>query len=269
MRNDLIIANSEEPATDQPTPGGWQAWRPWLLLGAAAAGWWLVYSNLLPLAEWITFDLLGLSPTSEFGLALATQFLHYPPISEVAIDIEEAVWDRAEVAGQSLPANFVNSAVKRTMRLVASSSGVEIRSGISDLQLIKTSGSSFTGFLADTFTTLAPATSRLLQTNISMHWGYTRAGADYDSVWRQVRDVTMSTFAEHRSYSVQHSLFTIAEAILSCIDVVADVEIALPNQHCQVVDMSPFGLENRDEIFVPMAQPFGLITARISRSDLS
>jgi uncharacterized membrane protein YraQ (UPF0718 family) len=80
MRNDLLISNSEEPATDQPTPGGWQAWRPWLLLGVAAVGWWLVYSNLLPLAEWITFDLLGLSPTSEFGMALAFFLYDVPKI---------------------------------------------------------------------------------------------------------------------------------------------------------------------------------------------
>ena len=80
MRNDLLLSGSDSSSQDQPTPGGWQIWRPWLLLGAAAVGWWIVYSNLLPLAEWITFDLLGLSPTSEFGQALAFFLYDVPKI---------------------------------------------------------------------------------------------------------------------------------------------------------------------------------------------
>ena len=80
MSNDLLISDSELSPQDQPAPGRWQALRPWLLLGAAAVGWWFVYSNLLPLAEWITFDLLGLSPTSEIGLALAFFLYDVPKI---------------------------------------------------------------------------------------------------------------------------------------------------------------------------------------------
>ena len=80
MSNDLLISDSDLSPQDQPSPGRWQALRPWLLLGVAAVGWWFVYSNLLPLAEWITFDLLGLSPTSEFGLALAFFLYDVPKI---------------------------------------------------------------------------------------------------------------------------------------------------------------------------------------------
>ena len=80
MSNDLLISDSDLSTQDQPTPSGWQTLRPWLLLGVAAVGWWFVYSNLLPLAEWITFDLLGLSPTSEIGLALAFFLYDVPKI---------------------------------------------------------------------------------------------------------------------------------------------------------------------------------------------
>ena len=72
MRNDMLLNDSDAPVEDRRGPGGgWQAWRPWLLVGAAAVGWWLLYPALLPLAEWITFDLLGLSPASQLGMALA------------------------------------------------------------------------------------------------------------------------------------------------------------------------------------------------------
>ncbi len=80
VSNDLLISDSDLSTQDQPTPSGWQALRPWLFLGVAAVVWWFVYSNLLPLAEWITFDLLGLSPTSEIGLALAFFLYDVPKI---------------------------------------------------------------------------------------------------------------------------------------------------------------------------------------------
>ena len=81
MRNDMLLNDSDAPVEDRRGPGGgWQAWRPWLLVGAAAVGWWLLYSTLLPLAEWITFDLLGLSPASQFGMALAFFLYDVPKI---------------------------------------------------------------------------------------------------------------------------------------------------------------------------------------------
>ncbi|MCB0023431.1 MAG: hypothetical protein KDD91_10405, partial [Caldilinea sp.] len=81
MRNDILLNAPDSPTQDQRGPqGGWQAWRPWLLVGAAAVGWWLAYSALLPLAEWITFDLLGLSPASQLGMALAFFLYDVPKI---------------------------------------------------------------------------------------------------------------------------------------------------------------------------------------------
>ena len=40
----------------------------------------------------------------------------------------------------------------------------------------------------------------------------------------------------------------------------------MPNRHHLLVDLSPFGLDNPNEIFVATDQPFGVIEARISRS---
>ncbi len=80
MRHDLLISGSEEPATRQPTPGGWQAWRAWLVVSAAALLWWLAWNSILPLAEWVTFDLLGLAPASALGAALAFFLYDVPKI---------------------------------------------------------------------------------------------------------------------------------------------------------------------------------------------
>jgi urate oxidase len=39
----------------------------------------------------------------------------------------------------------------------------------------------------------------------------------------------------------------------------------MPNKHHPPVDLSPFGLENRNEIFVATEEPHGLIEAMVVR----
>ncbi len=55
-------------------------WRAWLIVALAAVGWWLAYRSLLPLANWIAFDLLGLSPLSQLGSAVAFFLYDVPKI---------------------------------------------------------------------------------------------------------------------------------------------------------------------------------------------
>jgi urate oxidase len=43
------------------------------------------------------------------------------------------------------------------------------------------------------------------------------------------------------------------------------MELAMPNKHCLLVDLSRFGQTNPNEIFVPTDEPYGNIVARISR----
>ncbi|MBE2239923.1 MAG: permease [Caldilineaceae bacterium] len=81
MRKDLLLSGADSPDQAQPAPrSGWRTWRPWLLVAIAAMGWWIVYTNLLALTEWITFDLLGLSPASALGMALAFFLYDVPKI---------------------------------------------------------------------------------------------------------------------------------------------------------------------------------------------
>ena len=41
--------------------------------------------------------------------------------------------------------------------------------------------------------------------------------------------------------------------------------MAMPNKHCLLIDLSPFNLENENEIFVPIDEPHGQIEATIER----
>ena len=56
-----------------------------------------------------------------------------------------------------------------------------------------------------------------------------------------------------------------AEAALESCTAIDEVEIAMPNRHCLLVDLSRFGQDNPNEIFVPTDEPHGYIEARVRR----
>jgi urate oxidase len=53
-------------------------------------------------------------------------------------------------------------------------------------------------------------------------------------------------------------------ALAACPEIRA-VTLAMPNLHCLRIDLSPFGRENRNELFVPTDEPHGQIEATITR----
>ncbi len=59
------------------TPALWQVWGPVIL---AAIVWWLLYQSLLPLANWLTFSLIGLSTDSHLGQSVAFFLYDVPKI---------------------------------------------------------------------------------------------------------------------------------------------------------------------------------------------
>ena len=74
-------------------------------------------------------------------------------------------------------------------------------------------------------------------------------------------------FAEHQSESVQHTLYRDGAGRARHHPAeVAAIRLVMPNRHHLPVDLSRFGLENRNEIFVATEEPHGLIEATIARA---
>ena len=48
---------------------------------------------------------------------------------------------------------------------------------------------------------------------------------------------------------------------------VESVRMVLPNLHHWLADLSPFGQENRNEIFIATREPYGLIDATVRRGE--
>lgn len=201
-----------------------------------------------------------------FALSLAEHFLERnPKVSRVTIDILEHVWRRIEVGGKDSGYSFLrHGPEKRSAQVRLDRQEVEVRAGIADLLILKSAQSAFSGFPRDEYTTLPETRDRLLATSLTATWRYD-AGIAYGPAWRVVRNTLLETFATHRSESVQHTLHAMGQAVADTVPEVAEIHIVMPNRHHLPVDVTPFGLSNRNEVFVATEEPFGLIQATVRR----
>jgi urate oxidase len=140
-----------------------------------------------------------------------------------------------------------------------------VRSGIEDLLILKTTGSGFEKFARDEYTTLRDTTDRILATNAMAAWLYRKKPGSYSATNRKILGAMLEVFAERYSPSVQTTLYEMGEAALKAAPEISEVTLRLPNQHCLLIDLSPFGLENKNEIFVPTEEPHGVIEATVTR----
>ena len=77
----------------------------------------------------------------------------------------------------------------------------------------------------------------------------------------------LTTFATQMSFAVQETMYEMGDAVLKAVGEIARIEIRLPNKHRIPVNLQPFGLENNNEIFVWTDEPFGDISATVTRAE--
>jgi len=206
-------------------------------------------------------------PPEEFGERLARHFLGACPAARRAVlAIAVNRWDRANVSDAPHEHTFVRGPAERRLATVqVDETGVGVEAGLEGLGLLKTTGSGFAGFLHDAYTTLPETGDRILATDVEARWKYVRPPRDYTGAWSAARASLLETFARHRSASVQQTLYAMGEAALARCDEIGEIRLILPNRHHLLVDLSPFGLDNPNEIFVATREPYGRIEAVIVR----
>ncbi len=204
----------------------------------------------------------------EFGKKLINFFLsRNPQVSAAEVSISEKAWEHLRNGGKPHPTTFVQaSGETQTTNVTRTGAGQYcIRSGFENLVIMKTSGSAFEGYIQDSLTTLQPAKDRLFGTAVRAKWSYERADVAFNSLRVKVREILLAQFAGHDSKSVQHTLYAMGKAVLENVAEIEDIELAMPNKHCLLVDLSRFGKDNPNEIFVPVDEPHGNIQARLRR----
>ena len=202
----------------------------------------------------------------DFGIFLGRHFMKAAPITNARVKIQEHLWRRIGMGSGEHDHSFVRAGSElRTARVTVSTERVEARAGIRGLNLLKTTRSGFVGYIKDSFTTLPETTDRIFATALNAEWTYAPGEHDYDALWTTARAAIEETFAEHDSLSVQHTLYAMGEEVLKRCAPVERIRFALPNKHHLLVDLSRFGMQNRNQIFVATREPYGLIEGEVIR----
>src|SRR5215469_3455111 len=220
----------------------------------------------------------GVGEIEDYALDLARHFVDdIAPVSAARVEVEEYRWERVTVAGQPHPHTFKRTTdeVRTTAVTVPGITrqggplGAWGVSGLNDLVVLKSTGSEFSGFLKDRYTTLAETSDRILATSLTVRWRYrlNRRLKSWDEAYEHVRRVLLERFATLHSLALQQTLFEMGRAVLEARDDVAEIRLSAPNKHHFLADLSPFGLDNPGEVFHAADRPYGLIQCAIQRDD--
>jgi urate oxidase len=204
----------------------------------------------------------------EFAIELVDYLLtNNPQVTKASAEIEEKSWQQALIDGAPHATTYqLGGPELQTVEVVRERGGVsKITSGIDGLVILKTTKSAFTGYIKDKLTTLPESTDRIFGTRATVAWECLQTPTSYEATRSLSLATLLRVFADHDSLSVQHTLYDMGKAVLEAIPEIARITLTMPNLHCLLVDLSRFGQDNPNQIFVPIDEPHGYIEAVIER----
>lgn len=211
----------------------------------------------------------GIGEIEEYALALARHFVHdVVPVEGARVEVEEYAWERVVVGGREHDHTWVRKGQEvRTTVVTVDGELAWVVSGLKDLVLLKSTGSEFHGYLVDDYTTLAETRDRVMATSLVARWRYAGTDADWDVSYAAVRQTLVEQFATVHSLALQQTLWEMGRAVLEAAPQIAEIKLSAPNRHHFAVDLSPFGLDNPNEVFVAADRPYGLIECTVIREE--
>jgi urate oxidase len=211
----------------------------------------------------------GVGTPEEFGLRLARHFTgSYPWIHGARVAVDSYGWERITVGGAEHDHSFRRSGAEARTAVVTVHEGeAYVVAGLTDLVVLKTTGSEFSGFPRDRYTTLAETHDRILATAVTARWRYAGTGIDFDATFAGVRTTLLETFASTHSLALQQSLYAMGAAVLEQFPNVAEIRMSMPNKHHFLQDLSAYGLDNPAVVYHADDRPYGLIEGAVLRDD--
>jgi len=216
----------------------------------------------------------GVGAPEAFGLRLARHFAgSYDWITGARVAVESYGWERISVGGVEHDHSFRRTGGDvRTAIVTVDGDEAHVVAGLTDLVVLKTTGSEFWGFPRDRYTTLRETDDRILATAVTARWRYTTTDVDFDACFAGVRTALLETFAATHSLALQQSLYAMGEAVLAQFPDIAEIRMSMPNRHHFLQDLSAYGLDNAPDGSQPVVyhaddRPYGLIEGTVLRDD--
>jgi urate oxidase len=211
----------------------------------------------------------GVGEIEDFALLLGRHFVDsHPWVTGARISVEEYGWDRISVDGVEHDHAFSRAGGgTRTTVVTVERDNAWVVSGLTDLVVLKSTGSEFTGFPRDRYTTLPEDRDRILATAVTARWRYAGQQSDWGKSYAEVRRVLLESFARKHSLALQQSLYFMGEQVLESHPEVVEIRMSMPNKHHFLVDLSPLGLDNDRAVYHAADRPYGLIEGTVLRDD--
>lgn len=201
---------------------------------------------------------------------LGSGFLNaYPQMESLRITCRELPFSTVQVP-QATQGNFGNSEVLfsrsnndygfASLDMDRSAGGPTVtahRCGRLDLKLLKVTGSAFTHFVRDEYTTLPERGDRPLFISMDMYWKYTNVNdmlaSDLSGYLpsEQMRDVVQTVFHEFVSESIQHLMYEMGRRLFDRFPQLAEVSFDGQNR-----TREPFAISETDPKVKVYTDPF-------------
>jgi urate oxidase len=205
--------------------------------------------------------------TEEFCQVLAKRYLDlYPQASSVSITAHETKWARLAVDGELHPHAFLlDSNGKPTVEIVATRDGMTMSSGLDGFTFMKSTQSGWENYYTDKYSTIQPTSDRICATSMVASWKWSGKPTSYPATNKTILDTLLKEFATTYSPSVQNSLYRMGEKVLAAVPEISEISMACPNIHYILMNLSAFGLDNNNDVFLPTDEPHGQIECTVGR----
>jgi len=205
--------------------------------------------------------------TELFCAAVAQRLLDfYPAVDSATLTGHETKWSRLSVDGKLHPHSFLlDNNGKPFAKVVATRLGAVTESGLSDFTFMKSTQSGWENYIKDKYTTIPETHDRLAATSMEASWRWSAAPASYESANARILTALLDVFATTYSRSLQDSLYRMGTAALEAVPEISDISMACPNKHYLLLNLTPFGLENNNQVFVATDEPSGQIECTVGR----
>ena len=205
-----------------------------------------------------------LDTIESFGLTIADYFLsNFSQVESCQISLSEQVWTRLHDSAHGFIAS--DKATPTTAITQTKGQPPTVQSGVQNVLIAKTTESGFENFHPSEFRTLADTNDRILATDLTATWVYASAGEDFSTHRKSIVDALLARFLDHYSYSVQETLYKMAQTALDKCQQISEITLSMPNKHHILANLAPLDRENDNEVFVVTDEPFGYITATVER----
>jgi urate oxidase len=211
----------------------------------------------------------GGAEIERFGLALCDRLLaDHPRVTRARVEISEQPWARLEIGGKAQGQSFLRGTPeRRTAAVTSNGKQVAVVSGIEQLTIMRTSGFAPTrrGAPDGDASGVDDGLQRLLVATLTARWTYGSPDVTFDPYRQGVRMAIVETLGCHASRSVQHTLYGIADVVLSSYEEIMDITLSLQERPYRPVDLFSAGVENPDDLFVAVEEPVGIVEVTVER----